>query len=126
MKQIKTSLTIFSEEQDMLKRTRFISILSALVALLALLLQTGCGKKSEGGDNQKPAEKMSIQNQGSDTMVNLAQAWAEAYANVDPKVSVEVSGGGSGTGIAALINGTVDIANSSRKMEEAEMAKAQQ
>jgi phosphate transport system substrate-binding protein len=110
----------------MLKRARWISILSALVALSALLLQTGCGKKSDSGDNQTPAEKISIQNSGSDTMVNLAQAWAEAYTQVDPAVSVEVSGGGSGTGIAALINGTVEIANSSRKIEPEELEKAKQ
>lgn len=109
----------------MLRRIKFISILSTLVTLSMLLLQTGCGNKSENGDNQA-AEKMSIQNQGSDTMVNLAQAWAEAYANVDPKISVEVSGGGSGTGIAALINGTVDVANCSRKMEPEEIEKAKQ
>jgi len=66
-----------------------------------------------------------IQNKGSDTLVNVAQAWAEAYQKVDPEVAVAVSGGGSGTGIAALINGTVDIANASRKIKdkEAEMAK---
>jgi len=110
----------------MLKKTRFISMLSTLVALSALLLQAGCGKKSESGDNQTPAEKVSIQNQGSDTMVNLAQAWAEAYAQVEPNVSVEVSGGGSGTGIAALINGTVEIANSSRKIESEELENAKQ
>ena len=110
----------------MLKKIKFASIFSALVALSALVLQAGCGKKSDSGDNQTPAEKVSIQNQGSDTMVNLAQAWAEAYAEVDPAVSVEVSGGGSGTGVAALINGTVDIANSSRKLEESERAKATQ
>lgn len=57
-------------------------------------------------------------------MVNLAQAWAEAYAKVDPSVSVEVSGGGSGIGIAALINGTCDIANSSRALEPDEITKA--
>jgi phosphate transport system substrate-binding protein len=84
----------------------------------------GCGKKNEDGST--PAEKVSIQNSGSDTMVNLAQAWAEAYAEVDPSISVEVSGGGSGTGIAALINGTVDIANSSRKIEPEELEKAKQ
>jgi phosphate transport system substrate-binding protein len=56
--------------------------------------------------------------------VNLAQAWAEAYAAVEPGVSIEVSGGGSGIGIAALINGTADIANSSRHLEEAEAQKA--
>jgi phosphate transport system substrate-binding protein len=66
-----------------------------------------------------------IQNKGSDTLVNVAQAWAEAYQKVDPEVAVAVSGGGSGTGIAALINGTVDIANASRKIKdkEAELAK---
>ena len=66
-----------------------------------------------------------IQNKGSDTLVNVAQAWAEAYQKVDPEVAVAVSGGGSGTGIAALINGTVDIANASRQIKdkEAELAK---
>lgn len=57
-------------------------------------------------------------------MVNLAQAWAEAYATVEPGVSVEVSGGGSGTGIAALINGTCHIANSSRRIEPEEAEEA--
>ena len=55
-----------------------------------------------------------IQNKGSDTLVNVAQAWAEAYPAVNPDVAVSVSGGGSGTGIAAMIIGTVDIANASR------------
>ena len=66
-----------------------------------------------------------IQNKGSDTLVNVAQAWAEAYQNVDPEVAVAVSGGGSGTGIAALINGTVDIANASRKMKDKEIQLAE-
>ena len=57
-------------------------------------------------------------------MVNLAQAWAESYAKLEPSVSVEVVGGGSGIGVAALINGTCDIANSSRKLEPAEFDKA--
>jgi phosphate transport system substrate-binding protein len=66
-----------------------------------------------------------IQNKGSDTLVNVAQAWAEEYGKVEPDVAVAVSGGGSGTGIAAMINGTVDIANASRKMKakEIELAK---
>jgi phosphate transport system substrate-binding protein len=59
-----------------------------------------------------------IQNKGSDTLVNVAQAWAEAYRDVKTDVAVAVSGGGSGTGIAAMINGTVDIANASRKMKD--------
>ena len=65
-----------------------------------------------------------IQNKGSDTLVNVAQAWAEAYQTVNPDVAVAVSGGGSGTGIAAMINGTVDIANASRKMKEKEIKMA--
>jgi phosphate transport system substrate-binding protein len=61
-----------------------------------------------------------IRSAGSDTVVNLAQAWAEAYAEVEPSVSVEVSGGGSGTGLAALIDGAADLANSSRRIEPEE------
>jgi phosphate transport system substrate-binding protein len=62
-----------------------------------------------------------IQNKGSDTLVNVAQAWAEIYGSVDANVAVAVSGGGSGTGIAAMINGTVDIANASRQMKKKEI-----
>ena len=62
-----------------------------------------------------------IQNKGSDTLVNVAQAWAEEYQSVQPEIAVAVSGGGSGTGIAAMINGTVDIANASRKMKKKEL-----
>ena len=60
------------------------------------------------------SDRALLQNKGSDTLVNVAQAWAETYRTVRPEVAIAVSGGGSGTGIAALINGTVDIANSSR------------
>jgi phosphate transport system substrate-binding protein len=67
-----------------------------------------------------------IQNKGSDTLVNVAQAWAEAYPAVNPEVAVAVSGGGSGTGIAAMINGTVDIANASRKMKDKEIKLAEE
>jgi phosphate transport system substrate-binding protein len=87
-----------------------------VAALLAGLL-LGCTRS-------KQPEKTVIQNTGSDTMVNLAQAWAEEYAEVEPLVSVEVSGGGTGTGIAALINGTVDIANCSRRIESQEVEQA--
>ncbi|MBF0188618.1 MAG: phosphate ABC transporter substrate-binding protein [Magnetococcales bacterium] len=69
--------------------------------------------------------RVMIQNKGSDTLVNVAQSWAEEYQKVKPSISVAVSGGGSGTGIAALIHGTVDIANASRsiKGKEIKMAK---
>ncbi|MBY0517348.1 MAG: PstS family phosphate ABC transporter substrate-binding protein [Bacteriovoracaceae bacterium] len=66
-----------------------------------------------------------IQNKGSDTIVNLAQTWAEEYKKVAPTVAIAVSGGGSGTGLSALINGTVDIANSSRKIKDQEKADAE-
>jgi phosphate transport system substrate-binding protein len=61
-----------------------------------------------------------LQNKGSDTLVNVAQAWAEAYQKVEPETVIAVTGGGSSTGIAALINGTVDIANASRKIKRKE------
>jgi phosphate transport system substrate-binding protein len=66
-----------------------------------------------------------IVNKGSDTMVNLALAWAEAYQMAHPEISISVTGGGSGTGIAALINNTVDIANASRRIKEEEQGLAE-
>jgi phosphate transport system substrate-binding protein len=65
-----------------------------------------------------------IQYKGSDTLVNVAQAWAEHYKDKDPSVAIAVTGGGSGTGIAAMINGTVDIASSSREMKDSELEMA--
>jgi phosphate transport system substrate-binding protein len=58
-------------------------------------------------------------------MVNLALAWAEEYGRIRPEVQVAVTGGGSGTGIAALINGTVDLANASRQIKQAERDSAE-
>lgn len=106
-------------------KLRNIIALAALTSALGLLI-TGCGRNAsdysaQGGNGE---DEIMIQNAGSDTMVNLAQAWAENYAKVNPNVSIEVSGGGSGTGIAALINGTTDIANCSRAMKDAEQKKA--
>ncbi len=88
---------------------RFFAILSLPLVLLA------CG----GGEGRSI-----IQNTGSDTLLSVAQAWAEAYAEVDPTVAIAVSGGGSGTGISSMINGTVDIANASRSMRESELVQA--
>lgn len=72
------------------------------------------------------AERIVLQNKGSDTLVNVAQTWAEAYQKVNPNVVIAVSGGGTGTGVAAMINGTADIANASRSMTDKEIAKAKQ
>jgi len=70
-----------------------------------------------------PAFAESIQIRGSDTVLPLAQAWSEAYMKKNPSASIGVTGGGSGVGIAALINGTVDIADASRRMKGSEAAK---
>jgi phosphate transport system substrate-binding protein len=66
------------------------------------------------------AQSDAINVKGSDTMVQVANAWAEAYKKVNPNARVSVSGGGSGTGIAALLNGTANLCNSSREMKPAE------
>jgi phosphate transport system substrate-binding protein len=60
---------------------------------------------------------------GSDTMVILSQKWAEVYMKTNPDVAIQVTGGGSGTGISALINGSTDICNSSRPLKQSEMDK---
>lgn len=68
----------------------------------------------------------SIQVKGSDTMVNLGQAWAEKYMEKNPDEFVAVTGGGSGTGFSSLISGTCDIAMASRNIKEKEVALARQ
>lgn len=72
------------------------------------------------------AKQKMIQIKGSDTMVNLVQILAEAYMEKNPKNPLAVLGGGSGTGIAALINGTCDIANLSREMKDKEIKLAKE
>ena len=101
-----------------------ISTLAIATFVLTAIFITGCDKKGSSEGGGKKGGEIALQNIGSDTMVNLAQAWAEAYHGVKPGVSVEVVGGGSGVGIAALINGTCDIANSSRSLEKEEEEKA--
>ncbi len=100
-------------------------ILILFVFLIFIL--SGCGSPSQTSDTtSSPSTSDTIENKGSDTIVNLALAWAERYQEIHPEVRLSVTGGGSGTGIAALINGTVDIANASRRIkpEEVESAKA--
>jgi len=96
-----------------------------LVAITVVAL-SGCKPKDTGaGPGAGGTTRVVIQNKGSDTMVNVAQVWAEDYKKTHPNVDVEVSGGGSGVGIAALIRGTIDIANASRNMKPEEIAQAQ-
>jgi phosphate transport system substrate-binding protein len=96
-----------------------LAVLSLMLVLLVSCAAPGMGASS----NSQPAA--SIQNKGSDTIVNLALAWAERYQQIHPEVRLSVTGGGSGTGLAALINGTVDIANASRQIKPEEVTEAQ-
>jgi phosphate transport system substrate-binding protein len=91
--------------------------------LFALVFTSACGPASSGGAASDSSEAY-IENKGSDTIVNLALAWAERYQSEHPEVRISVTGGGSGTGIASLINKTVDIANASRKIKEEEIKEA--
>ena len=90
--------------------------------VLFLVFLTACSSNSTQNNSNTEAY---IENKGSDTIVNLALAWAERYQAEHPEVRISVTGGGSGTGIASLINGTVDLANASRKIKEEETAEAQ-
>ena len=72
------------------------------------------------------ADKSVITVKGSDTMVILAQRWAEVYMAKNPGITIQVTGGGSGVGLSALINGTTDIANASRPMKPSEREKLKQ
>ena len=83
------------------------------VPVIAAALMPSCSRTE--------ASRNVLQNKGSDTLVNVAQAWAEKYKDIDSSVAIAVSGGGSGVGIAALLNGTVDIANASRKIKQKEI-----
>jgi phosphate transport system substrate-binding protein len=87
-----------------------------------ILLLCACAAPQSGDE---PVATQAIENKGSDTLVNLALAWAELYMAREPNVRISVTGGGSGTGIAAMINGTVDIANASRAMKDKEKEAAE-
>lgn len=90
-----------------------------IMALISLpLIFIGCKKK------EADIEKTVITVKGSDTMVNLAQKWAEEYMKIHPEVTIQVTGGGSGTGIAALLNKTTEIANASRDLKNSEIEDA--
>ncbi len=94
-----------------------------IILLCISLLAAACSPRDSSGE---PAASTYIQNKGSDTIVTLALAWAERYQEQHPEVRISVTGGGSGTGLTALMSGTVDIANASRqiKAEEIEAAEA--
>jgi phosphate transport system substrate-binding protein len=102
------------------------SVSKCLAALLVggmLLLAVGCDREKKGGTGTSSGKANTITIDGSDTMVNLTQAWAEAFQKTHPNIEIHVSGGGSGVGINSLIAGKVDLANSSRAFNDKEVAK---
>ncbi|MFL6246847.1 MAG: PstS family phosphate ABC transporter substrate-binding protein [Thermoanaerobaculia bacterium] len=98
------------------------SVARIVSTLTLALLMAACG----GRESRPAADTKPLTMKGSDTMVILGQRLAEEYMGKNPGVVVQVNGGGSGTGIAALINGTVDLAQSSRAMKEDEKQKVKQ
>lgn len=101
------------------------SLAGTLLAAALLACLASCGAPVGQARTPLPGAVTSIQNKGSDTLVNVALAWAEAYGQIRPDVQIAVTGGGSGTGIAALVNGTVDMANASRRIKDEERAQAE-
>ncbi len=103
---------------------RFACALAALAALVALSI-VGCvrrGDDGQSGGEPGSASGHPVTVKGSDTMVILVQRWAEKYMAAHAGQTIQVTGGGSGTGIAALVNGTTDICASSRPMKDVERA----
>ena len=99
-------------------RRRHAPILAACAIAWALVSLFGCASRAGS------AAATTLEIAGSDTLVNLALKWAETYMNLHPEVRISVSGGGSGTGIASLTNGTIQIADASRQMTVEEIAEA--
>lgn len=102
-------------------RQKFVLFLYIIVFCL-----TACSSFGSQSNSSDTTQSTYIDNMGSDTIVNLALAWAEAYQAVEPDVRISVTGGGTGTGLTALVNKSVDIANASRqiKTEELDAARA--
>jgi len=92
---------------------RLLALLAVLAAAVFGGAFAGCGRGDDGAET-------SLVIRGSDTLVNLSAAWAEAFMEANEGVLVSVSGGGSSTGFAALIDGSVDLATASRRVEEEE------
>ena len=105
--------------------------LGAVVTWALAATLTGCNKQSDstgsaGGADAGSKKTVEIRMKGSDTMIQLATAWAEAYRKVKPNIFVSPNGGGSGTGFAALQNNTTDICDASRDIKAEESAKVKE
>jgi phosphate transport system substrate-binding protein len=103
--------------------------LGAVTTLVAGLMSAGCGKKetpaggAAGGGAEASKNTVEIRAKGSDTLIQLATAWAEAYRKVKPNVFINANGGGTGTGFAALQNNSTEICNASREIKPEEREK---
>jgi phosphate transport system substrate-binding protein len=95
----------------------------SLITVMTVFL-TSCAEAPVSGDGQQQTQNINLK--GSDTMLQLGQRWAEVYMKEHPGTTIQVTGGGSGTGIAALINGTTEICQSSRPMKDEEKASIKQ
>jgi len=105
----------------------------AVMLLVGAFAAAGCSSETKDNGQSGSAEPTTpasapaelegmIAIQGSDTLLNVATAWSEAFMDENPGVDISVQGGGSGTGIASLLNGTVDAANASRQIKDEELA----
>lgn len=103
-----------------MKKMASLVLVCILAVGIASVLAACGGSKESAGSSAGRGSNITVK--GSDTMVILGQRWAEVFMREHPGVTVQVTGGGSGTGIAALINGTTNIAESSRPMKEKEKA----
>ena len=92
------------------------AVICALTTLLVIATQ-GCSKRG----TESEGDQTYVTIKGSDTMVHLVSNWAEEFMKINPGIEVSVTGGGSGTGIAALLNGTTDICAASRKIKNSEL-----
>lgn len=101
-----------------MNKKKYVTLAAVAIIVLAAI---GYIAMNQGGDGTEPVV---IKQKGSDTMLELCQIWAEDYADYTNDATVEIAGGGSSTGITALINGQVDLAQSSRKIKASEIESA--
>jgi phosphate transport system substrate-binding protein len=108
------------------RRLQKFSTLTILITVFSLVFVPGCARKDAADTPASKAGVSMVTIKGSDTMVHLVSSWAENFMKTTPDIQVSVTGGGSGTGISALMNGTTDIASSSRDLSDKEKTQAAQ